>query len=42
MVGVIVVVVVVIIANVTPVGEDLSDADDVNEVGVGKLSSFSV
>ena len=39
MVGVIVVV-VVIIANVAPLGEDLSD--DVNEVGVGKLSSFSV
>ena len=34
---VVVAVVVVIIANVAPVGEDLSDADDVNEVGVGKL-----
>ena len=38
-----VVVVIVIMANVAQAGGDLSDADDViNEVGVDKLSSFSV
>ena len=43
------VVVVVIMSNVAPVGadlavndEDLSDADDVNEVSVDQLPSFSV
>ena len=35
-------VVVVIMANVAPAGEDLSDADDINEVGVDKLFSFSI
>ena len=35
------VVVVVIVANVAPVGEDLSDADDVNEVGVRTDFPFS-
>ena len=40
-VGVIVVVVIVIMANVAPVGEDLSDADDVNEVGVRTNSPLS-
>ena len=39
---VIIVVVVVIMANVAPAGEDLSDADEVNEVSVDKPFSFSV
>ena len=37
----VVVVVIVIMANVAPVGEDLSDADDVNEVGVRVDSPLS-
>ena len=37
----VVVVVIVIMANVAPVDEDLSDADDVNEVGVRTDSPFS-
>ena len=37
-----VVVAVVIMANVAPVGEDLSDADGINEVSVDKPFSFSI